>query len=95
MRHVFNFYLSLIFIVQIICGIDLSLSGTVGNPTCQGRRLRKWKIYVNNSQREKGKCPKYMTKDVITKAGKFWQRRPQFPFGDSEKLLEQKKESFD
>ena len=90
MRHVFNFYLSLIFIRKIICGIELAMSGTIGKPTFQGRILRKWKIYEKRSQREKGKCSKSMTKDAITKAGNFWQRRAQFPLGDSEKLSEQK-----
>ena len=36
-----------------------------------------------------------MPKDVITKSGRFWKRRAQFPFGDLEKLSEQKQESFE
>ena len=59
------------------------MSGTIGKPTFQGRRSRKWKLYDKRSWREKGKFPKYMTKFVIKKVGKFWQRRAQFPFGDS------------
>ena len=81
--------------MQITCGIELAMSGTIGKPTCQGRRLRMWKLYDKSSQREKRKFPKAMKKAVITKVGKFWQRRVQFPFGDSEKLSEQKQENFD
>ena len=76
--------------MQITCGIELSMLGTIGKLTCQGRRSRKWKLYDKISQREKGKCLKAMTKAVITKAGNFWQSRAQFPFGDSEKLSKQK-----
>ena len=70
------------------------MSCTIGNPNFQGRRLRKWKIYDKSSQREKGKCPKAMKKNFITKEGNFWKRRVQFPFGDSKKLPKQKQESF-
>ena len=81
--------------MQITCGIELAMSGTIGKPTCQGRRLRKWKLYDKSSQREKGKCPKAKIKYVITKGGSFCERRAQFSFGDSKKLSEQKQESFD
>ena len=67
--------------MQITCRIELSMSSKIGKPTCQGRRLIKWKLYEKSNQREKGKCPKATTKVVITKAGKFWKRRVQFPFG--------------
>ena len=92
--------------MQVTHGIELSVSGTIGKPTCQGRRLRKWNLSKKRSQREKGKVPKrydkkfnnkrrkFLEKDDIlsfwrlrkfvrTKAWKFWQRRIQFPFGDS------------
>ena len=72
--------------MKITCVTKLSMLGTIGKPTFQGRRSRKWKLSDKSSQREKEKCPKAMTKAVITKAGKFWKRRAQFPFGDSEKL---------
>ena len=49
----------------------------------KGKRSRKWKLYDKSSQREKGKCPKAITKSVRIKAGKFWKRRVQFPYGDS------------
>ena len=76
--------------MQITCGIEISMSGTIDKPTCQGMRLRKWKLYDRNSQKEKGKCPKAMAKVFIKKAGNIWKRRAQFPFGDSEHLSEQK-----
>ena len=83
-------YLLLIFIVKITCGIELAMSGTISKPNFQGRRLRKWKLYDKSSQREKGKCPKDMTKDVIKKEGNFWKRRVYFPFGDLEKYVRTK-----
>ena len=69
------------------------MSGKLASKLARGRISRKWKPYDKSSQREKGECPKAM-KDVTTKAGNFWQRRVQFPFGDSEKMSEQKHESF-
>ena len=57
--------------MQIICGIELSMSGTISKPNCQWRKLRKWKLYEKSSHREKGKCPKAMKKVVKTKVGKF------------------------
>ena len=45
--------------------------GPIGKPNFKGRRSRKWKLYEKSSQREKGKCPKAMTKAVITKEEKF------------------------
>ena len=57
------------FHVKNNCGIALSMSGTIGKPTFQGRRLRKWKLYDKSSQREKGKFQKAITKVVIIKEG--------------------------
>ena len=55
--------------MKITCGIELAMLGTIGKPTCQGRILRKLKLYDKSSQREKGKCPKYMAKAVVIKEG--------------------------
>ena len=54
--------------MQITRVIELAMIGTIGNPTCQGRILRKWKIYERSSQSEKVKCPKATTKVVLIKA---------------------------
>ena len=55
--------------MQITRVIELAMIGTIGNPTCQGRILRKWKLYDKSSQRENENCPKSMTKAVIIKEG--------------------------
>ena len=68
--------------MQITCGIEISMSGTSGKPTYQRYRLRKWKLYDKNSQREEGKCPKSLTKVVIIKVGNNWLRREKITFGD-------------
>ena len=53
--------------MKVTCGIDLSMSCTIGKPIFQGRRFKKSKFYDKSNQREKGKSPKVMTKVVITK----------------------------
>ena len=67
--------------------------GTIGKPTCQGRRLRKWKIYDKSSQIEKGKCPKAMTKVVIIKEGKS-ENLSQGKAGKAEKVVTDKSSNY-
>ena len=50
--------------MQITCGIELAMSGTIGKPYFQGRRLIKWKFYDKSSQTGRRKVPKSMTKTV-------------------------------
>ena len=94
MRHENDFYLSLLFIMQFNY-VEINLpcqGGALGKSTCQGERIGN--SMTKAVREEKGKCLKATEKQVETKAENFWQRRVQFPLGDSKNLSRQKQESF-
>ena len=69
------------------------MSGTIGNPTCQGRRLRKWKLYEKNSQREKG-VPKIYDKSCHNKSKKFLAKEGVVSFWRLRKFVRTKERKF-